>query len=34
MQNVFDNNDTNSQAPGVYSPGGSRLDVGQLTVDF
>lgn len=34
LQNVFDNNDTGTQGPGVYSSGGSRLAVGQLTVDF
>lgn len=34
VQNVLDNNDPNSQAPNVYSPGGSRQAVGQLTIDF
>ena len=34
VQNVFDNNDTFSQGPGIYGPGGSRLATGQLTIDF
>jgi len=34
VQNVLDNDDPFSQGPGVYSSGGARLAVGQLTVDF
>lgn len=34
IQNALDNNDPFAQGPGVYSSGGSRLAVGQLTVDF
>jgi iron complex outermembrane receptor protein len=34
VQNVFDNSDPFSQGPGLYGPGGSRLGVGTLTVDF
>ena len=33
-QNLFDNNDPFSQGPGIYGPGGSRLAVGTMTVDF
>ena len=34
VQNLLDNNDPFTQGPGIYSPGGSRLAVGTLTVDF
>ena len=34
VQNLRDNNDAFTQGPGIYSPGGSRLAVGTLTVDF
>jgi len=34
VQNLFDNNALFVQGPGIYSSGGSRQAVGQLTVDF
>ena len=34
VQNLLDNNDPFTQGPGIYSPGGSRLAVGTVTVDF
>lgn len=34
VQNLLDNNDPFSQGPGIFGPGGSRLAVGTMTVDF